>query len=37
VIYQRALACEMNKAGLAFGREIDMNIFYKVVNQKVDF
>jgi GxxExxY protein len=29
VIYQRALAHEMNKAGLAFVREVEMNIFYK--------
>ena len=29
VIYQRALAHEMNKAGLVFVREIKMNIFYK--------
>jgi GxxExxY protein len=29
VIYQRALACEMNKAGLAFAREIEQNIFYR--------
>ena len=29
VIYQRALAFEMQKAGLAFGREIEQDIFYK--------
>jgi len=29
VIYQRALAYEMQKAGLAFAREIEQNIFYK--------
>jgi GxxExxY protein len=29
VIYQRALAYEMNKAGLAFAREIEQNIFYR--------
>ena len=29
VIYQRALAYEMNKAGLAFAREIKQNIFYR--------
>ena len=29
VIYQRALAYEMNKAGLSFGREIEQPIFYK--------
>jgi len=29
VIYQRALAWEMKKAGLEFGREIEQEIFYK--------
>jgi len=29
VIYQRALAHEMSKAGLAFVREIEQNIYYK--------
>lgn len=29
VIYQRALAIEMRKAGLEFAREIDQDIFYK--------
>src|SRR5665213_1149002 len=29
VIYQRALAYEMYKAGLTFAREIDQEIFYK--------
>ena len=29
VIYHRALAYEMNKAGLAFAREIEQNIFYR--------
>ncbi len=29
VIYQRALAYEMNKAGLEFAREIEQEIFYK--------
>ena len=29
VIYQRALAWEMKKAGLEFGREIELEIFYK--------
>ncbi|MEQ8171525.1 MAG: GxxExxY protein [Candidatus Eremiobacterota bacterium] len=29
VIYQRALAYEMSKAGLAFAREIEQNIFYR--------
>jgi GxxExxY protein len=29
VIYQRALAYELNKAGLSFSREIEQNIYYK--------
>jgi GxxExxY protein len=29
VIYQRALALEMNKAGLEFSREVEQPIFYK--------
>lgn len=29
VIYQRALAWEMNQAGLEFAREIEQDIFYK--------
>jgi len=29
VIYQRALAYEMDKAGLEFAREIEQDIFYK--------
>lgn len=29
VVYQRALAIEMRKAGLEFAREIDQDIFYK--------
>ncbi len=29
VIYQRALAYEMTKAGLGFAREIEQSIFYK--------
>lgn len=29
VIYQRALAWEMNQAGLTFAREIEQEIFYK--------
>ena len=29
VIYQRALAYEMRKSGLEFGREIEQDIFYK--------
>lgn len=40
VIYQRSLAIEMEKAGLVFGREIDMPLFYKGVDvgsRRVDF
>ncbi|MEQ8171526.1 MAG: GxxExxY protein [Candidatus Eremiobacterota bacterium] len=42
VIYQRALAYEMNKAGLAFAREIEQNIFYRdmpepIGTRRVDF
>jgi GxxExxY protein len=29
VIYQRALECEMSRAGLEFAREIDQDIYYK--------
>ena len=29
VVYQRALSVEMRKAGLAFEREIEQNIYYK--------
>ena len=29
VIYQRALSVEMRKAGLAFNREIEQDIYYK--------
>src|SRR5213075_1711970 len=29
VIYQRALAYEMHRAGLTFAREIEQDIFYK--------
>ena len=29
VIYQRALAYEMSRSGLAFAREIEQDIFYK--------
>lgn len=29
VIYQRALALELSKAGLSFAREIEQDIFYK--------
>ena len=35
VIYQRALAYEMHKAGLAFAREIEQNIFYKDLPEPV--
>jgi GxxExxY protein len=31
VIYQRSLAIELEKAGLVFGREIEMPLFYKGV------
>ena len=40
VIYQRALAIEMNIEGLAFEREKEMPIFYKCYNigtRRVDF
>ena len=40
VIYQRALAIEMLESGLSFGRELDMDIFYKgqkIGNRRVDF
>jgi len=40
VIYQRALAIEMEKQGLGFGREIEMTIFYDDINigtRRVDF
>jgi GxxExxY protein len=40
VIYQRALAIEMNAEGLAFEREKEMPIFYKGYNigtRRVDF
>ena len=29
VIYQRALACELNQTGLSYAREIEQEIFYK--------
>ena len=35
VIYQRALAHEMHKAGLAFAREIEQEIFYKDVPEPI--
>ena len=40
VVYQRSLAIEMDKAGLVFGREIEMPLFYKGVDvgsRRVDF
>ncbi len=40
VIYQRSLAVEMEKAGLVFGREMEMPLFYKGVevgSRRVDF
>lgn len=40
VIYQRSLAVELEQAGVVFGREIDMPIFYKGVevgSRRVDF
>jgi GxxExxY protein len=32
VIYQRALAIELNKAGLSFAREVEMDIYYEGEN-----
>ena len=40
VIYQRALAIEMNMAGIAFNREFEMPIFYRdeqIGTRRVDF
>ena len=40
VIYQRALAIEMEKEGLRFARELEMSIFYEGINigaRRVDF
>jgi GxxExxY protein len=40
VIYQRALAIEMNLAGISFSREFEMPIFYKeerIGTRRVDF
>jgi GxxExxY protein len=40
VIYQRALAIEMQQQGLSFSREHEMDIFYKGIkigNRRVDF
>lgn len=35
VIYQRALAYEMRKAGLEFAREIEQDIFYKELEEPI--
>lgn len=35
VIYQRALAYEMQKAGLEFAREIEQDIFYKDLEEPI--
>ena len=35
VIYQRALAYEMQRAGLEFAREIEQNIFYKELQEPI--
>lgn len=40
VIYQRCLAIEMNRAGLSFGREVEVPIFYdghEVGSRRADF
>lgn len=40
VIYQRALAIELSKAGLAYSRELDMIIYYdgiEIGTRRVDF
>ena len=40
VVYQRALAAEMERAGLDFGREVEMTIMYKGLQvgvRRVDF
>ena len=40
VIYQRALAIEMNKAGLTFARELEIPIYYdneEIGTRRVDF
>ena len=40
VVYQRALAAEMERAGLQFGREVEMTIMYKGLQvgvRRVDF
>ena len=35
VIYQRALALELSRAGLAFAREIEQDIFYKEFQEPI--
>jgi GxxExxY protein len=35
VIYQRALATELNWAGLSFHREIEQNIYYKELQEPI--
>ena len=35
VIYQRALAWELAKAGLSFAREIEQEIFYKELHEPI--
>ncbi len=35
VIYQRALAWELSKAGLTFAREIEQDIFYKELREPI--
>ena len=35
VIYQRALAWEMSRAGLSFAREIEQDIFYKELQEPI--
>jgi len=35
VIYQRALALEMGKAGLGYARELEMPIFYKDYQEQI--
>ncbi len=40
VIYQRAMAIEMNKQGLSYEREMEMNIYYRnehIGTRRVDF
>lgn len=40
VLYQRALAIEMNKQGLSFNREMEMDIYYDnehIGTRRVDF